>query len=629
MNHAETGLYIGDPLTPPFPPGYRSGAAARKQALKPLILSASGWRKIFAPGGDEESRAEEITLPDRELAAAMAETFSLFLRSRTEKPIPCLALGTDSRYTGPRIAEIMIRVFILRQIEVRYLFISPAPEIMAWAGTNPEIDGFAYVSASHNPVGHNGVKFGLGGGVLGGEDSCGLIKSFQKLTADNGRMEKLIGDLTRSAESAKEKLMEIFRETVRWKKEAEASYEAFIRRVISGRDEAAEQEAALRPLRAEIQSRGCGIVAELNGSARTRGIDKKFLENFGAALRVVNGRPREISHRIVPEGESLDLCRRELEAARRENPAFIFGYVPDNDGDRGNIVFWDEREGRARSLEAQEVFALACAAELAFLAAQSGTGRVPDKTALAVNDPTSLRIDRIAALFGAQVFRAEVGEANVVALAKKLRARGCVVPILGEGSNGGLIIHPSEVRDPLCTVFALLKLLYLPNPAFPFPLFPDSASHFPLSDIIDSLPRFQTLSSFEPEALLKIRTEDHRLLKERYENIFLREWEARKKTLEGFGFFSWEEMNYEGIEARSGMGKAFRSRQGRGGLSILLKDRGGLARAFLWMRGSGTEPVFRVCVDLEGNNRDIFAYLLEWHTGMVREADESGRAPAP
>ncbi|MDR1932659.1 MAG: phosphatidylglycerol lysyltransferase [Spirochaetales bacterium] len=617
MLHTGTGFFLGDPYARPFPTGYRGDPAARGAAMENFILSASGWRTLFAAGGGGENRAEDISLAGRELAAAMAQTFAdfIFQRGFAAHGGPCLAVGIDSRFTGPRIAEMMIRVFLLRGIRPRYLFITPAPEIMAWAGANRELDGFVYVSASHNPVGYNGVKFGLGGGVLGGEDSRRLIQAFRNLTADKARMSELIAALTAASPEMAEKLEPVFQETSRWKKEAEASYETFIRRVITGEDDSSRQRAALEILRSEILSRGCGLAIDFNGSARTLSIDRPFLEGFGVALKTMGAKPREITHTIEPEGEALQPCRKQLEEAHAADPRFIFGYVPDNDGDRGNIVFWDEPAARARILEAQEVFALACYAELAFLAWRNGGG-LPAKTAVAVNDPTSVRIDRIAQSFGAKVFRAEVGEANVVSLAKKLREEGWTVRILGEGSNGGVIIRPSEVRDPLSTVFALLKLLYLP-------LFDSRPARTSLSAILSGLPRFLTLSASADEARLTIKTQDHGVLKERYEEIFLREWEARKKDLAGFGIASWEEINHEGVTARSGMGKAFRSGAGRGGLTLLLKDPSGTPRAFLWMRGSGTEPLFRVCVDLEGGDAKVFEYLLKWHTGMVMEADNA------
>jgi phosphomannomutase len=39
------------------------------------------------------------------------------------------------------------------------------------------------------------------------------------------------------------------------------------------------------------------------------------------------------------------------------------------------------------------------------------------------------------------------------------------------------------------------------------------------------------------------------------------------------------------------------------------------------MRGSGTEPVFRIMADVEGANLHLHDSLLEWHRAMLTEAD--------
>ena len=171
----------------------------------------------------------------------------------------------------------------------------------------------------------------------------------------------------------------------------------------------------------------------------------------------------DIRHAILPEGENLMFCAAEMERLRKNGKTLFekncfLGYMPDCDGDRGNIIYWSLRQNKALILEAQEVFALSVTAELAYLAYLHESG---GPIAVAVNGPTSLRIEEIAACFGAQVFRAEVGEANVVNRAAELRAQNYTVRILGEGSNGGNITHPASVRDPLNTIFAILKFFLL------------------------------------------------------------------------------------------------------------------------------------------------------------------------
>jgi phosphoglucomutase len=413
-----------------------------------------------------------------------------------------------------------------------------------------------------------------------------------------------------------------------------------------------------------IRERPLGIVADLNGSARTLSADGDFFASLGIRFEAIHRKPREIVHRIVPEGESLEPCRAFLELMHQKDPSFIAGYVPDCDGDRGNLVIWDEGTCRARSLEAQEVFALACVSELAHLVwtgelAFDNTGNALNKAAVVVNDPTSLRIDRIAHAFDVPVFRAEVGEANVVSLARKLREKGYLVRILGEGSAGGTITHPSAVRDPIDTVMALVKLLTIrsapggpgeepraaggksPLPGRPgkkgfFELWCDLSDQaetyrpdFTLGDIIASLPSFVSTGAYTEAALLQVKTRDHRLLKDRYQEVFLREWEERRDFLKTrYGIAAWEAAAYRGLEEKRGVSRF--GDAGSGGLRIIFSSEGGRQIACIWMRGSATEPVFRIMADAEGPDKRMEQNLIEWQRRMVLEADQhipSGEGP--
>ena len=298
---------------------------------------------------------------------------------------------------------------------------------------------------------------------------------------------------------------------------------------------------------------------------------------------------------------------------------------------------WDEGIQRARCLDAQEVFALACVAELAHLVwtgelRYDSRGHALQKVGVVVNDPTSLRIDRIAQAFDVALFRVEVGEANVVGLARKLREQGYTVRILGEGSAGGNITHPSAVRDPINTVMAIIKLLTIRNqgekPGF-FKLWWDRSrqagvyrADFSLSTIIASLPRFVTTGSYTPEALLQVKTRDHAVLKTRYQRVFLREWEARKEQLKTrYGISRWDAACYTGIEEKRGITRFGEAR--RGGLKITFTNPEAQQIASIWMRGSGTEPVFRVMADAVGTDPGMERDLIQWQRRMVMEADQA------
>jgi phosphoglucomutase len=648
------------------------GQALLDGALEGMILSASGWRGVFAAAGGEESAVPEISAPHRLIAAAAAGVFADWLeslnggagpegapsRNKLLCNRPLVVVGTDTRPTGPAIADTVITALLGSGCAVRYAGVTAAPEIMAYTrslgagspGETGPATGFIFISASHNPIGHNGLKFGLAdGGVLPGSEAALLIEEFRALTASPDRIPRIAALLARPGPDLLER---VYRESPENKRGAYSAYLDFTTQVVYGDDSLEEA------IREGVRERALGFVCDFNGSARTLSIDREFLGSLGVDFHAINDKPGGIAHRIVPEGESLEPCRLFLEELHRKDASVILGYVPDCDGDRGNLVIWDEAAGRARSLEAQEVFALACVAELAHLVwtgqlgggdgdgKADGDGKDGRNVALAVNDPTSLRIDRIAGAFGAELFRAEVGEANVVSLARKLREQGYIVRILGEGSAGGNITHPSAVRDPINTVLSLLKLLAVrrgkaagnngtdgggkdSGKGF-FRIWLDRSGRgdsyqgdFSLSDVIASLPRFATTGAYESEAVLRVSTADHGLLKDRYQTVFLREWENRKAELEKrCGIAGWEAEVYNGTVERRGVARF--GEAGRGGLKINFLSRDSVPVAAIWMRGSATEPVFRIMADVEiagGRDESLERDLISWQRHMVCEAD--------
>jgi phosphoglucomutase len=623
---AETGFAYPSPDAPAYAP---VSAADLAQALKPMILSASGWRKVFAADGNEESTAPDLGSADRLLALGMADTFASFLTDTGNRTKGRVAVGLDARHTGPALGDGMVRVLLAHGFEVDYLGIVAAPEIMAWVQTAGLHDGFVYVSASHNPIGHNGVKFGLGnGGVVGGSQAADLIARYRAAAADPAQT---AGWSHRAATASPQAVQRVLEAMAACRKAAARAYAALSDEILTLSSDPEVQNQRLQALGILVRNAGLGIVAELNGSARGLSIDKPWLAALGVKITALNDRPRQIVHRIVPEGSSLDLCRRELEKAHALDPAFQLGYVPDCDGDRGNVVFFDPQAGGARILEAQEVFALCVLSELAGLTSYGqGTGLV----AVACNDPTSFRIDAIAAAFGATVERAEVGEANVVNRARELRASGTTVRILGEGSNGGNITYPGSVRDPLSTLGSLIKLVCLRSAGGKPGLFElwcersgQRTSYRPdytLADVLATLPAWTTTGASEDRAMLKISSTDHAGLKARFEALWPAAWEARKDELgRRFGFITWEEINYEGTAAKRGFGPGFRSGRQTGGLKIVFRDANGALSGCLWMRGSGTEPVFRIQAELRGRDAAAEAELLAWLTALVRQADAS------
>jgi phosphoglucomutase len=658
--HPETGLDIGDPPGKPLTKSNLPSSQRVRNAFAEMILSASGFRKVFAaqskgdryaPWSDEKtpenSLNDRISPEDVVLAAGMAKAFGDYLIDHMNGGFAtfprCILLGIDTRPTGPAIADIIARVLLGMGFDVHYLFIVPAPEIMAYAKycgslskENPEkVEGFVYISASHNPPGHNGIKFGAAnGGVLPGPDVASIISGFRAFVS---REDSPLNALALIEASGKIDIERCYGSVSAWKRKSRSAYMLFSHEILTSTKDLETQTQALETLAESCESHPLGILAELNGSARCLSIDKDWLESLGVAVKSINDSPGIFAHRIVPEGDSLIQCMSELDAAHAKNAEFSLGYTPDCDGDRGNLVFFDSRLGKSRILQAQEVFALSCLSELGslVLAGEHESGNTVfaplKKTAIAVNDATSMRIEEISSRFGAKVFRAETGEANVVMLADKLRAEGWRVRILGEGSNGGNITFPGRVRDPLSTLGAMIKLLRMSSPISGKSLFDvwrevsgltSYSGKFDLGDIIETLPAWVTTSAFEPRAALRIASVDKVGLKSRYAGIFEKEWRIRAPELHTrYGIVSWKAFATNGLVERE-IGADFGA-SGQGGLRIVFYAAGGKAVAFLWARGSGTEPVFRAVVDVAGGTDGDELYFHTWHVDMIRRADQN------
>lgn len=612
----DNGFFIADtsknPLLNSIPSQDQIGKSADN-----MILSASGWRKVFAISGNEEDNSEELSIEDKYLSGFIALSLAKHLKCFDgEKKInhepTTVLLAMDARPTGPSIADIITRIFISLDINVKSLFIAAAPEIMAYSVLKKDsISAFLYISASHNPIGHNGIKFGYNGGVYTSSTINPMIKDFKEFTS-NSKYIQIVKDLVDSTDIIKyENILSQIDE------EKELSLKLYREFCLEIAAKGEDKETFLESLKDKIKKNPIGIVAELNGSARSCSIDREFFKELGIKAALYNDTARNVVHPIVPEGENLELCRTLLEQKYNEDKDFVVGYVPDNDGDRGNLVYIKKSTGKAEILQAQEVFALVVMAELSAIRANDKTS----KLAISVNGPTSNRIDEICKALDVEVFRAEVGEANVVELAQIKRDEGYIVRILGEGSNGGNITYPAKVRDPLNTIMSLISIL---SDSKIFDEYREKINYnndeLDIENMINSLPKYTTTDAFSNIAKLHIKSA-HGILKNNYEKEFLDYFSKNTKSFNELGVYSFEEYQMEGVKASLGMGEEFRNSPYKGGLKIIFKNINNEPIAFVWMRGSGTEPIFRILIDCKSTYNNLYDYLVKMHINLLKLAD--------
>ena len=582
-----------------------------------MILSASGWRKVFAKSGDEQDKNPEISNTDAAISVVAAAIFFDYISEITNQQNPVIALGMDTRPTGAAIADAMLHALVKKGAIIQFTGITSAPEIMAYS---KKMDGFIYISASHNPIGHNGIKFGTNdGGVLNGTENAKLVEKLLSILKDDSKVQNYVDEAYSCSSS---ELKSVYQLKDSSKFNALNSYKDFAKSTITGTDDKDYQNDFFQMVNTYNKENPIGVVCDFNGSSRYMSIDRDFFKESRINFYSIN--EFSIVHEIIPEAENLVHVAAEMERLHSEgHNEVVLGYMPDCDGDRGNIVYWDEKQKKSVILKAQEVFSLSVLAELTYSIWQHKDEK-DFKPAVCVNCPTSMRIEEIVHTLGAEVFRAEVGEANVVNLAREKRNEGYTVRILGEGSNGGTITFPASVRDPLNTIFAIIKLLLMRENGL-YELWCNKSGikynpDFTLTDILESLPKYTTTGVSEPRAVLKVKNTDHKVLKAAFQKCFESDWKKKKSELsKKYGIDNYEAVITNGTKETRNV-KDF-SLSGKGGLKILFKDKDDKPVAFIWMRGSGTEPVFRVMCDVKGDNPQMEKELLEWETDLLMKSD--------
>ncbi len=590
------------------------------------IFSASGFRRIFAADGDEQSDNPAITQYDFILTYFSALVFAEFIqKQKPGQKIITIAIGRDTRPTGILLASIVYFALIKNGFHPLYLGITAGPEIMAFANQTDSIDGFFYLTASHNPPGHNGFKFGLQQGVCNGAEVGEILTQFHRQVEAEAEVVK---SLIKEYEASLNQFHTYYQFSPLFKIVSETAYQRFLHKIFWG--DVANASSLEHSFSQAIHEAQIGIIAEFNGSSRILSVDKKLLLEMGLICHWMNDTPGVFAHAIVPEGDSLNMAAKALEQFRQNGHPVHFAYVPDCDGDRGNLVIWNEQTHLAEALPAQTVFALSAMAEIGY-AWLTGQMTHETRNAIIVNDCTSGMLDRVMARLPINIIRVETGEANVVNRALQLERDGWIVRIIGEGSNGGNITRPSNTRDPLSTVVAMLKLLVfkyhgqsiyqffagmLSNAEITIPAMPS------IADYINLLPKFITTNAFDVGSVMKIRSRNQISLKHAFEEAFLSSWQTDAPAFkEKYRFVSYREINYEGVEAHSGWGEGHRSGDQSGGLKIeLLNDKQEVA-AWLFWRKSKTEDLVRTIVDIDAGTVESEKFWRDWLRNVLNQAD--------
>jgi phosphomannomutase len=109
-------------------------------------LNVSGYRGIWGE-----------TLND-EIATCFAKAFASFTKEDTKKENPIILIGRDGRESGPEIKKIIIKKLENLGVNAIDGDILPTPTVL-FSVHKHKYDGAIIITASHNPIEYNGLKF--------------------------------------------------------------------------------------------------------------------------------------------------------------------------------------------------------------------------------------------------------------------------------------------------------------------------------------------------------------------------------------------------------------------------------------------------------------------------------------
>ena len=354
--------------------------------LKPMF-TVSGYRGIWG-----ESLTEEI-------AIQYAKAFARFLKEDQKNENPTVLVGRDGRESGPIIKKAIIPELIRMGVNVVDGDILPTPT-MLFSVRKHGYDGGIIITASHNPIEYNGLKFINNQALFleGNEaEKINIYSKEENQNTENTNEGKVITNIPNFPKEHADKILEnVDVELIKNKKFKVA-------------------------------------VDMINASACV--IDPYLFEKLGVELIPFNNIPDgKFKHKPEPNTENL----KDIADFVRENHVDL-GFAHDPDADR--LVTINEH-----GIVVSEEYTITMCVE-------NILSKNPGRTCV-INLSTSQMSRDVAKSHGSECVMTEVGEPNVV---KGILAHDAIIG--GEG-NGG-VIYPTVnlVRDSFIGVALILELL--------------------------------------------------------------------------------------------------------------------------------------------------------------------------
>ncbi len=348
--------------------------------MKPK-LTVSGYRGIWGTTLTEEIAREYIG------------AFAMLIKSRGGEVV---YVARDGRESGRALLEVAVDEILENGLDVIDLGMMATP-VVPFLIRNEKADGAVIITASHNPIEYNGLKFVTESGAFTTESEVAEIESLRK------------SEKTKTTRPSH-------------RKDGSHLFEKYLESVLKNIDVEKIRAKHFKAILDPINSVGCTTTPEL-------------FEKLGVSYALINGDPTGI---FAHEPEPLPKNLTSLQTLVRDVKAHV-GLAQDPDGDR--LVICDENG----NIPSEETMLALCVK--AVMRKNAGD--------IVINLSTSNMSSDIATEFGGKTFRSKVGEANVV---EKMKSESTVV-IGGEGGGGVIWPTANMARDSYVGIALILELM--------------------------------------------------------------------------------------------------------------------------------------------------------------------------
>lgn len=364
------------------------GGSSSLDDMKDLMISVSGVRGRVAAGLTPE------------VVTRFAAAFGAFLREATPGRRPRAVIARDSRTSGPMFYHAVTAGLQSVGCDVISAGLVPTPTAL-YAIRHHEADGGIVVTASHNPVEWNALKFASSSGMFLDADEGARMRAYLGERAIQRAGWDEVGDVIDDDAAIDRHLAAVL--------------------AIPHLDVARLQRRRFRVALDCVRGAGSLLLP-------------RMLEQLGCEVIGIHTEP---DGRFPREPEPVAANLGELEQLVRESGADL-GLATDPDADRLSVV---SNAGRAIG----EDFTLALATTLVL---RHRPGPV------VTNLSTSRLLEDVAAAAGVQLHRAPVGEIHV---ARAMQRTGAVIG--GEGNGGVILPDVHLTRDSAIAAALVLQLL--------------------------------------------------------------------------------------------------------------------------------------------------------------------------